>query len=157
MNFKTEKLNSMIRIVYTESCWSLASEEKKKKWVPARALDETGQVSYVNSLSSQIIHFNQQILEAKEWPRQLHLVLISNSFPSLAIFLPPYTVSARSQVVGQSMINWKHQSNTVVYFVIAKHFPSLRHQKLTQLLHFSSLKILIYWKSSLRAQMPMKI
>lgn len=45
-------------------------------------------------------------------------------------------------------MNRKHHSNrqSFISFVIAQHSPSLTHQKLIQLLHFSSLTILIYRK-----------
>lgn len=44
-----------------------------------------------------------------------------------------YCISKESSSRSESMNNWKHQSNGELFisFVIAKHFPSLTHQKLT--------------------------
>ena len=78
------------------------------------------------------MHLNQQISGDKEPLRQLHVLLLPNSFPSLVIIGPPHAGSKKS------MNNEKHHSNTesFIFLAIATYSPSLTHQKLTELLHF---------------------
>lgn len=96
----------------------------------------------------QITRFNQKISGAKKLPRP-RIWYLFQTHPHVQPFsYPIHCVSKESSSRSESMNNWKHHSNrqSFISFVIAQHSPSLTHQKLIQLLHFSSLTILIYRK-----------
>ena len=66
-------------------------------------------------------------------------VTSSKLIPISSRYLPQtHCVSKETGSTLESMNNGKHHSNTesFIFLAIAKHSPSLTHQKLTELLHF---------------------